>query len=271
MFLQRFLSGVALLVLMIGMIVVGGVWYVLGVVVALCLGGFEFTQIFALKGHRAFGGLMALWIALISLDQVFPWLGLLNPGLTLLLLITLGWAVIRFRQGTLDAAVGFAITVAMGFYLGWVGAHFIRLRALDEGVYWTLTVCTAVWASDTVAYLVGTTMGRTRLIPDISPGKTWEGYLGGIVGASLITASITLLWQQLGASSAISPKHGLALGLIISMVSPLGDIGISIFKRYAGVKNSSNLIPGHGGVLDRLDALLVAGLLGYYYLAFFVL
>ena len=127
-----------------------------------------------------------------------------------------------------------------------------------------------MWGSDTIAYLVGTRIGRTRLIPDISPGKTWEGYLGGIVGASLLTALATLGWQQLGASSAVSPGHGFVLGLLISSISPLGDIGISMFKRYAGTKNASRLIPGHGGFLDRVDALIVAGVLGYYYLIFFV-
>jgi len=215
--------------------------------------------------------LMSLWVTLFVLDRAFPWLDLLAPGLTLLLVITLAWAVIRFRQGTANAVTGFAFTLAGGIYLGWTGAHFVSLRSLDEGVFWTLTVCFAVWASDTTAYFVGKAIGRNRLIPDVSPGKTWEGYIGGIVGASLITAALALLWQQMGASSTVSPQHGFFIGLLVAVVSPLGDIGISMFKRYAGVKDSGRLIPGHGGFLDRIDALVIAGLLGYYYLIYFVM
>jgi phosphatidate cytidylyltransferase len=268
---ERALSGVALLTLAIAVILAGGHPLTLCLLVVFSIGTTEFVQLVAWRGHRAFGGLMSLWVALFLLDRASPHLGLLNPGLALLLIATLGWAVIRYRQGTSNAVTGFALTIAGGFYLGWTSAHLISLRALDEGLFWLLTVCMAVWASDSIAYLVGSRLGRTRLIPDVSPGKTWEGYLGGIAGASLITPLLTLAWQQLGASSAVSPQHGFVIGLLISVVSPLGDIGISMFKRYAGTKNTSRLIPGHGGLLDRVDALLIAGVLGYYYLAIFVL
>ncbi|MBN1311513.1 MAG: phosphatidate cytidylyltransferase [Anaerolineae bacterium] len=268
---ERALSGVVLIALAISAILAGGNILTLCLLAVLSIGTTELVQLVAWKGHRAFGGLMSLWIALFLFDRAFPHLNFLNLGLTLLLLATLGWAVIRFRQGTANAVTGFALTIAGGFYLGWTGAHFISLRTLEEGLFWTLTICVAVWSSDTLAYLVGSQLGRTRLIPDISPGKTWEGYLGGVIGASLITSLVTLAWQQLGASSTVSPRHGLIIGLLISTVSPLGDIGISMFKRYAGTKNSSRLIPGHGGLLDRMDALLIAGMVGYYYLDFFVI
>ncbi|MBN1430045.1 MAG: phosphatidate cytidylyltransferase [Anaerolineae bacterium] len=268
---ERALSGAVLVALTLAMILAGGNLFILAMLIVFGMSAMEFVHLVAWRGHRAFGGLMTLWVALFILDRAYPSLGLLNPGLTLLLIITLAWAVIRFQQGTANAVTGFAITIAGGVYLGWTGAHLVSLRALDEGVFWTLTLCVAVWTGDTVAYLVGTQFGRNRLIPEVSPGKTWEGYLGGIVGSSLLTALAALAWQQFGASSLISPGHGFVIGLLVSSIGPLGDIGISMFKRYAGTKNSGRLIPGHGGLLDRLDALLVAGLLEYYYLMFFVL
>lgn len=268
---QRALSAAILAVPAFIAIAVGGRLFALFILIVVGIGALELVQLVAWRGHRASGGLMSLWVTLCVVDRVFPWLELLNPGVALLLILTLAWAVIRFRQGTTNAVTGFAFTIAGGLYLGWAGAHFVSLRALDEGLFWTLTVCFAVWISDTAAYFVGKAIGHNRLIPDVSPGKTWEGYFGGIISASLITAVLPLLWQQLGASSAVSPLHGFFIGLLVSVVSPLGDIGISMFKRYAGVKNSGHLIPGHGGFLDRVDALIIAGLLGYYYLTFFVL
>lgn len=267
----RALSAVILAIPAFIAIAAGGPLFVLFILIVVGIGALELVQLVAWRGHRAFGGLMTLWVALFVLDQAYPSLGLLNPGVTLLLLLTLAWAVMRFRQGTANAVTGFAFTIAGGLYFGWAGAYFVSLRALDEGLFWTLTVCFAVWLSDTSAYFVGKAIGRNRLIPDVSPGKTWEGYFGGIIGASLITAALTFLWRQLGASSAVAPLHGFFIGLLVAVISPLGDIGISMFKRYAGVKNSGRLIPGHGGFLDRIDALIIAGLLGYYYLVLFVI
>ncbi len=266
---DRFLSGVVLFVLVISAIIAGGNLLVLCILIAFGIAALELVQLVAWRGHRAFGGLMALWVTLFVLDRAFPWLDLLAPGVTLLLLLTLVWAVMRFRQGTANAVTGFAFTIAGGIYFGWAGASFVSLRALSEGIFWTLTVCCAVWISDTAAYFVGKAIGRNRLIPDVSPGKTWEGYAGGIVGAALITPALTMLWQLLGASSAVSPLHGFVIGLLVAVISPLGDIGISMFKRYAGVKDSGRLIPGHGGLLDRIDALIIAGLIGYSYLVLF--
>lgn len=266
---ERVFSGIVLVVPTLLAIVMGGNLFTLGILIVVSIGALEMTQLVAWRGHRAFGGLMVLWVTLFVLDRAFPWLDLLYPGTTALLLLTLTWAVTRFRQGTANAVTGFAFTIAGGLYFGWAGAYFVRLRALDEGLFWTLTVCFAVWLSDTSAYFVGKSIGRNRLIPDISPGKTWEGYVGGIVGASLVTAALPLLWQRLGASNAVSPLHGFFIGLLVSVISPLGDIAISMFKRYAGVKDSGRLIPGHGGILDRIDALIIAGLLGYYYLILF--
>jgi phosphatidate cytidylyltransferase len=268
---QRALSAVVLAIPAFAAIALGGRLFVVFILIVVSIGALELVQLVAWRGHRAFGGLMTLWVALFVVDRAFPWLGLFNAGVTLLLLLTLTWSVVRFRQGTANAATGFAFTIAGGLYLGWAGAHFVALRALEEGLFWTLTVCFAVWLSDTSAYFVGKGIGRNRLIPDVSPGKTWEGYFGGIIGASLITAALTLVWQQIGASSVVSPLHGFFIGLLVSVVSPLGDIGISMFKRYAGVKDSGRLIPGHGGFLDRIDALIIAGLLGYYYLVLFVI
>ena len=137
-------------------------------------------------------------------------------------------------------------------------------------LFWTLSVVFNTWMADTGAYLLGRRIGRTPLMKDVSPKKTWEGYLSGIVFATAFGALLPLLWQALGASDAVSPLRGAALALLVATVAPLGDLAMSMVKRYVDVKDSSNLIPGHGGFLDRLDSIIVAGLLGYYYLTLLV-
>jgi phosphatidate cytidylyltransferase len=138
-------------------------------------------------------------------------------------------------------------------------------------LFWVATIVGVVWIGDTAAYFIGRAFGRTPFSPEISPSKTWEGYLGGVLFGTATGVILTLIWGRLGAGPASNPIHGLALGLLASTLGPLGDLGISMIKRYAGAKNASNLIPGHGGMLDRLDSLIVTILLGYYYVTLFAL
>jgi phosphatidate cytidylyltransferase len=116
-----------------------------------------------------------------------------------------------------------------------------------------LFLCAVVWVGDSAAMYVGKSLGQHKMAPAISPGKTWEGALGGVIGG-VCTAVVSagfwlphlLLWQCL------------VLGLCISLAAQLSDLGESMLKRYAGVKDSGRLIPGHGGILDRIDSLLFA-------------
>jgi phosphatidate cytidylyltransferase len=268
---ERVLSGLALGIPVLVMLLAGGPWMAVLVFAVGSIAMIEFTHLVARRGHRAFGGLLILWMALFTADRVFPGLKMLSPGIAVMLLVTLAWSLIRFRQGTANAVTGFAMTLAAAFYIGWPAAHMISLRALDNGLFWTLTVIFTVWSADTGAYLLGQAIGHTPFVRDISPGKTWEGYVAGIVTGTGMATLMQLLWQALGATAAVTPLRGMIIGLLVSSISPLGDLGISMLKRYARAKNSSNLIPGHGGFLDRIDSLIVAGLIGYYYLVLFVL
>jgi phosphatidate cytidylyltransferase len=127
-------------------------------------------------------------------------------------------------------------------------------HAAERGPLWTLYVLAIVWAADTGAYFAGSRWGRRKLAPRISPGKSWEGLFGGLVAAMLLAAIalpfLGLAWPQL--------PQLLLLSLITVLVSVEGDLFESLLKRHAGAKDSSDLIPGHGGVLDRIDSLLAA-------------
>jgi phosphatidate cytidylyltransferase len=266
----RVLTALPLAAAAITLTILGGLWFNIALIVLFGIAVVEFVQLVARKGHRAFGGLALLWVATIMLDRALPDLGLLEPGISALVIATLAWALIRFRQGTANAATGFALTIAGGVYIGWSGAQMVNLRAHEDGLFWTMTTLIAMWGADSIAYFAGTAFGRNKLIPDVSPRKTWEGYLTAVVGATALSAASTLLWQTLGAGPSVTPIHGLAIGLLVSVIGPVGDLGMSMFKRYAGAKDSSQLLPGHGGILDRIDALLIAVLLSYQYIKWFV-
>jgi phosphatidate cytidylyltransferase len=138
-------------------------------------------------------------------------------------------------------------------FIGWTLSHFVLLRGLPEGQWYVLLLCSVVWVGDSVAMYVGKSLGQHKMAPFLSPGKTWEGAAGGTVGsvlAALLGARVLfpqlLFW------------HSVVLGLLIALVAPLSDLGESMLKRYTGVKDSGGLIPGHGGILDRIDSLLFA-------------
>ena len=131
-------------------------------------------------------------------------------------------------------------------------AALIALRLDDAGLQWTALAFLVTFATDTSAYAVGRAVGRRKLAPSISPGKTWEGAVGGLVGAAAAAAALVVLLD--GIESNLLPA--IALGLSVGVAAQAGDLIESKVKRLADAKDSGRLIPGHGGLLDRLDSLL---------------
>ena len=146
------------------------------------------------------------------------------------------WRGVRPTQATWLGAAGFAVLVPAG----------LAMTAL--GPLEVLLVLVLVWIADTAAYFVGRAWGKRRLAPAISPGKTWEGAIGGLIGAALY-AIIIAYFTERGAWLAL-----VATALLLGMVSIVGDLFESAVKRQAGVKDSGTLLPGHGGILDRIDS-----------------
>jgi phosphatidate cytidylyltransferase len=180
------------------------------------------------------------------------------------------WHLLDYERGRDPAATDFAVTVGGIVYLGWIGSYLIELRNLDNGLWWLLLVLPSVWFADSAAYFIGSRFGKHRLSPRLSPRKTWEGYWGGVAFGTLGGAGLAVLWHSLG-SPAVTWWQGALLGAFLSILTTLGDLGESMIKRQAGVKDSSNIIPGHGGVLDRMDSWLWAGALGYFFIVWFLL
>lgn len=169
-----------------------------------------------------------------------------------------------FRRHSLDLVLGqVAMTLLCVVYAGLMLAFLGLLRDLPSGSAWLMTVLATTFAADTGAYAFGHLVGRTKLAPRVSPGKTVEGFLGGL-GVAIAVAFLCkyLFFNALNVSDA------LVVGAIAGIVGPVGDLSESLLKRSVGVKDSGNLIPGHGGVLDRVDALLFTSPVVYYYASY---
>lgn len=160
--------------------------------------------------------------------------------------------IIRGRTTFGDSLTGWWIGAVL--YLGVLGGHFVLLRDLDEGQRWLLVMLATVFATDTGAYAIGRLFGRHKMAPKISPKKTWEGAVGGYAfGAAAAVAAPLLL--DLDVTSTV--VAAIAVGAPVAAM--IGDLVESALKRRLDVKDVSNLLPGHGGFLDRLDSLLFAG------------
>lgn len=240
----------------------GGVWLFGFVAALLSVAILEFCRMMERRHFHPplLFALAMLWVLL--LDAQFPQWGALEPGLTLVLLASLAWQLAH-REGS--PAANWALGIAGPLYVGWCGAYIIRLRSLPEGEWWLLTALPAIWLADSGAYLVGRMWGRHRLAPTLSPGKTWEGYVGGVLIGTLATAGLVAIWGRWSGPLGPTPLDGLSIGLLIGMLAPLGDLVISMMKREAGVKDTGMLFPGHGGALDRIDSALWAVVIGYYF------
>lgn len=146
------------------------------------------------------------------------------------------------------------------FYVGFLGSHLVLLRQLEDGRDWMVLAVFATFATDTAAYFTGRRMGRTHLVPRISPGKTLEGSLGGLLGGAL--AVLLINWAT---GLRVGPADVLPLALLLPLAAELGDLAESLIKRGAGLKDAGRLVPGHGGLLDRLDSVLFTVPLVYYF------
>ncbi len=229
-----------------------------------------------LGGWPMFG--LAAVAALIALHELYWMTRTLRPvvlagylgALAALLGATLGgadWALAGLMSTLVFAFVikGGVSTVSVSVTVlgvAWIGlglAHALLLRDIDEhGVLAVFTVLLAVWAGDAGAYFIGLLFGRHKLAPTVSPGKTWEGLIAGIV------ATIGVTFLALYEANFLSIPESLVLGAVIAIAAPLGDLFESALKRDADVKDSGRLLAGHGGVLDRIDALLFAWVAAYY-------
>lgn len=264
---QRVLFTVVALPLGIAAVMTGG--WIFGLVVAAILvrAAWEYAKLFSVGGGQPsplmlVGGVLAIFLArFFSGMESDGWL------LTLLVALTLVIHLLQFERGRDHAASDFAATISGIFYVGLLGSYLLLVRLIPEsGEWWFMLTLFAVMLADTSAYFVGTAWGKRRMAPRLSPKKSWEGYFGGVVITTLGLPLFLYLFRQFGLPD--TPSFSLfniaLLGFVIGVFPTLGDLGISMIKREMHQKDTSDILPGHGGVLDRIDSWLWAMPIGYY-------
>jgi phosphatidate cytidylyltransferase len=236
------------------------------------IGALEFYRLAALSGGQPLTLFGIVWtllfIASAHLDATYEVSYLAPSLLGSAIVLPLVWLFFVPPKGR--ALVSWAWTLAGILYMGWMLGHYVALRELDQGKGWVIFALFSTFACDTAAFFIGRTWGRRPLAPTISPGKTWEGAVGGFMAALAAALILYTLLDVTGLSLPISYAQTILLGCLIGLFAQLGDLLESLLKRRAGVKDSGSLIPGHGGILDRIDSLVFIGVIVYYYVIWVV-
>lgn len=256
---RRIISGVAYGLISLAAVYLGGVPFV-GVVLAMSLlAGREYQRMIAHGGFRPLPALqygltafLVLGAAVLTSDQVLG-------GLVLILVSSLAWQLIR-TGGSQQPFLDWTLSLSGSLYLGCLSGYFVKLRGLPGGLNWMILALAASWSCDSFAYSFGKLWGRRSFFPSVSPRKTWEGALAGWLGATVLVA---LMGRVLG----LPLPWSLGFGFATSLAAISGDLVESMIKRQMGVKDSGGLVPGHGGVLDRVDSLLFVVVVAYFYVA----
>ncbi|MFT5234169.1 MAG: phosphatidate cytidylyltransferase [Candidatus Krumholzibacteriia bacterium] len=248
----------------------GGFFFLMLTSLIIFLGLREFYILVKAKGYQPFEFLGYFCAMALS------WYGW-RQGAVIPLIITGSLLLIMireiFRKSMAQSLAHIAVTIFGIMYVGWLGSHLVLLRQLPAsigledlmGARLVFFAALVTWATDTGAYVFGVAFGRHKLIPRISPNKTVEGAIGGLIAAGLVG------WLcSRGITPFLTPLAATLSGVLAGAMAQLGDLVESMIKRDAGIKDSAELIPGHGGILDRFDSLLFTVPVLYYYFRFFI-
>jgi len=264
----RIISGIAGLFALVPLLIIGGIWLQIAITAVVVLGMWEF--------YRAFGDIRAAHIAGLVLAVLY--MAFIQPGehflgslpflfpAILLVVAYMSFVVMR-RESFKPSSI--AITILGFFYIAASLSTVLLLREGQAlGVYLVWLVFISAWGCDTGAYFVGLTMGRHKLAPVLSPKKTWEGSIGGTVVATILAAAYGFILYNF---SLLDFGYILIFALtafVCSIAGQIGDLAASSIKRGRGLKDYGNIMPGHGGALDRFDSIIFTAPLAFAILTF---
>jgi phosphatidate cytidylyltransferase len=262
MLLTRVKTAIVLIIVGLSVIYLSNWFYFSFIAIAVLLAAREYNNIYHQGGYRT-----SLYILVISvfLLVLFRYLfGFTGSDIVLAFsfLVAMAFHTIQYEKGIETAPIDFGLTLGGILYFGWMGGYFISIMFLPNGQWWLLLTIFIISFSDSGALFIGSRFGKHKLSPRVSPKKTWEGYFGGILLGLIGGALIGLWFHQY--VPAINLTNGLILGFLLSVLTPMGDLGESMIKRQFNIKDSSNLLPGHGGAMDRIDTWVWAVCISYY-------
>jgi phosphatidate cytidylyltransferase len=257
----RAMSGALYVAINVVGIVLGGFWCALVMAATAGICCWEFFRMMRSDTklpNQIVGVVFAAIMPLVALVEPF----MLEAAVFLLVLVLGFWYVIDQQARITDVAV----TAFGSLYTGFTLSALVAIRCTqamsnEAAIILCIGVMASVWINDAFAYLVGSAVGKHKMVPAISPKKSWEGFVGGLCG-SLLVWCLLLLFPETG----VTPFVAVVCGLVCGVVGVIGDLVESRIKRGAGVKDSGNLIPGHGGLLDRSDSMLFVAIAAFFIL-----
>ncbi len=242
-------------------------WFSLLIAAAALAGTFEFYHMANFDRREPLLYLGLLWTLALVISPHYA-----NPDLLPIVItatVVASLICLLLRRSREKAFRDWAWTIVGALYVGWMLSYWLNLRGLEDGRNWVYLAMLTTFANDTGAYFIGRAMGKHKLAPAISPAKTREGALGGLVSAVLAAIVIAMVLElisvKVGAPFVFRYWQIMLLGFLVGLFAQLGDLIESLLKRNMGVKESGNLLPGHGGILDRFDSLIFVGAVIYYY------
>jgi len=239
------------------------VYFTALVLAAAAVGQYEFYRMAQARGahpHIVLGIILGALIVLGFPHPLLPVMGGSSFAVAVAMLLIMTARL--FSSRSVDGALEDVAATFLGvFYVAMLFAFQVAIRTGDNGRQWLVFLYFIIWASDIGAYSIGIPFGKHRLYEKVSPKKSIEGLLGALAAASAM-ALLCRVWFM----PPIGAKEAIVVALMLGIVGTIGDLTESLFKRAAGVKDSGNFIPGHGGMLDRMDSMLFAAPVLYYYL-----
>ena len=269
----RIISGVAASALLAAIMFLGRRALGIAVFAAALLCIYEFYQAVEKNGHRPvkiLGYISCLPLLLIGIEKI-PAAGFIPAqilqiyALAIFILIIALLCIIIFQYGKVNLE-DISVTLFGIFYIVFLWSFVTLVRNLDDGYIYIWMVFIGAWATDIAAYFTGVLIGRRKILPEVSPKKTLEGSIGGVVGCIL-----AMVLFGLYANTVVNPiplLHFAIIGLVCGCISQVGDWAASAIKRFVGIKDYGHIMPGHGGLLDRCDSILVVAPVIYFYLTF---
>ena len=258
---QRILTAIIGLPLLITIIWFGQPWFTLAIAAMAILGSLEFYRMASHSQIQPITYFGVAWVLLLVLSPHCPHAVTTPFLITSGILISMIWLL--FRSPREHAFNNWAWTMAGILYVGWMLSHWVDLRNLEAGKEWVFWAMFTTIANDSSAFFCGRAWGRRPLASAISPAKTWEGAIGGLLAGIIASLILGILFSL--------PLHYwqmALLGGVISVFAQLGDLVESLLKRNTETKDSGKLLPGHGGILDRIDSLMFTGVVVYYCVVF---
>lgn len=243
----------------------GGLFFLIFVLGIATISFYEFSKLVANKGTDPITILGLTIVSIVVLNVYFSWIDFF----TLATASSLVFLIVELFRNKNSAILNLGVTYLGVFYIGLFSASLLGIRELykfsdqlyEQGGFLIIALFVTIWICDSAAFFLGTAFGKHKLFPRVSPKKSWEGAIAGFIFASL-----TMIAAQFLVLDFLSLTDAIIIGALVGTVGQIGDLVESLIKRDANVKDSSALIPGHGGVFDRFDSLLFASPFVYIYL-----